>query len=379
MKAKHPGNGCIIRVLHERRTTMAGLNTLTVNVMVTILTVIMVVLMPAADRFLSRKLGLSLDDGISVNPKADRLLHLRRYLLIGIFAVYVVLVGYVVLFSRSASEDYLVHIALFEDLTNAIRIDMGVLEFIRTVFREGIHEALRHVAVFNFDDISQVYLNVCMFIPMGYLLPYVFDWFRRNVRLRTVTACLLFSFLIENVQLITRRGFYDVDDLITNTLGGYIGVLFHMAFAYVLTHPDWREELKERSEWNRNYRDRALTPFFRKIHLTRCTVFVSDQQAAREFYGEKLGFRLKKEVQEEEITGLLYEFGRTQIEVRCSSRYRKLPVQNVTIACNYSEYLKQNLKKHDIPVSEYQADIYTGLRTFSFEAPGNTTIVIIEE
>ena len=67
-------------------------------------------------------------------------------------------------------------------MANSIKIDFGVLGFIVSIFRDGLNEALNHVRVTHVEEISQVYLNVCMFIPMGYLLPYIFDWFRKDLR-----------------------------------------------------------------------------------------------------------------------------------------------------------------------------------------------------
>ena len=92
------------------------------------------------------------------------------------------------------------------------------------------------------EDITQVYMNIMLFVPMGYLLPYIFDWFRAKVQIRPVAACFITAFLIENLQLVFRRGFYDMDDLVSNTAGGFVGQLLYIAVAYVVTHPDWRRE-----------------------------------------------------------------------------------------------------------------------------------------
>ncbi|WP_276399878.1 VanZ family protein [Halalkalibacterium halodurans] len=36
--------------------------------------------------------------------------------------------------------------------------------------------------------------------------------------------CLYTSLLIEVVQFITRRGYFDIDDIILNTVGGLLGI-----------------------------------------------------------------------------------------------------------------------------------------------------------
>lgn len=356
-------------------------NTLKINILVTLLTVVMIFVLPWLDRLVCRRLGLSLSDGVSTNPDADRLLRIRKTLLIIMFCIYLGAVSYVTFFSRDAADDYLLHISLFQDLGKSIMIDFGILEFIKTLFTDGFSRALAHIRIINPGSISQVYLNVCLFIPLGYLLPYVFDWFRRNVTRRVIPICFLTSLFIENVQLISKRGFYDCDDLITNTLGGVIGLLFYIGVAYVLAHPDWRNEFREYRKWQLNARTRALYPFMRKIHVVRTTLLGTDSNNIFDFYVTKLGFRLKKTVKNEKTGDVSYllEFGKTQIEIKCIKNLTLIPLQTVTIACNNSEKLKEQLKKHGIPTSAYNADPFTGLRTFNFYGPDGVCITIIEE
>ena len=56
--------------------------------------------------------------------------------------------------------------------------------------------------------------NVIGFVPYGYILPVV---------ARRMQICL--SLTVETIQLITRVGCFDVDDLILNTLGAALGYL----------------------------------------------------------------------------------------------------------------------------------------------------------
>ena len=331
---------------------------LKMNILVTVLTIVMIFVLPWFDRFVCRKLGLSLSDGVSTNPNADRLLHIRKILLIVMFCIYLGAVSYVTFFSRDAADDYLLPISLFQDLGNSIMIDSGFFGFLKAIFTDGFSRALSHVSITHPESISQVYMNICLFIPMGYLLPYVFDWFRRNVYKRVIPVCFLASLFIENVQLITKHGFYDCDDLVTNTLGGIIGRLFYIGVAYVLAHPDWRKDFSEYRKWKMNAKTRALYPFMRKIHVVRTTLLGTDSNNIFDFYVTKLGFRLKKTVQNEKTGDISYllEFGKTQIEIRCIKSLSLIPLQTVTIACNNSERLKDRLKKHGIPTGGYKAD-----------------------
>ena len=222
---------------------MLNASRLSTNILVTVLVTVMVFLLPWLDRRICARLGINLHHGVSSNPNADTLLRVRQMLLFGVFAVYVLTYAYLVFFSRSASGQYLVHIDPFADLQKAIDTDYGLFDFIVAIFKEGVQQAFSHVHVVKFEDVTQVYMNVMLFVPMGYLLPYVFEFFRSGSRLRTVFACFVISFVTENLQLIFRRGFYDMDDLLANTLGGLIGHMLFISVAYVVTHPDWRREL----------------------------------------------------------------------------------------------------------------------------------------
>ncbi len=354
---------------------------LSTNIMVTIMMLMMVIVFPAVDERICRKLGISLSDRLSANPSADRLLHLRKYLLIFIFILYLLGTSYMTFFSRNASQDYLLHISFMEGFISSFQIDLGFLGFLSMIFQKGLPEAISHIRVTHFENIYQVYLNICMFIPLGFLLPYVFDWYRKNSIRKVLFTSFLASLAIENIQLVTKMGYYDIDDLFTNTLGGWIGVLLFRAFAYIITNPNWRQDLKQYNQWRSTYKNRALTPYFRKIHVSRTTLLAADPETVKAFYGDKLGFYLRKTIEgsDENQIYYLYEFGKTQLEIRCNKTYSDLPEQQLTIACNNSEHLKRRLEKHQIDVSSYEEDPYTGLRTFSFEGPDRTIVTIIEE
>lgn len=65
--------------------------------------------------------------------------------------------------------------------------------------------------------------NVLLFIPYGFLCSWNFDWAKK------VWKCTLFgaatSLGIECLQLVTGRGFFQIDDILTNILGTVIGCL----------------------------------------------------------------------------------------------------------------------------------------------------------
>ncbi|MEI9912959.1 MAG: VanZ family protein [Bacteroidota bacterium] len=73
--------------------------------------------------------------------------------------------------------------------------------------------------------------NIIGFVPLGVLLPLLFPFFRRFIRLTVVI--FLLSLLFEATQLLAGIGVFDVDDLILNTTGGIIGYII-FAFAWWL-------------------------------------------------------------------------------------------------------------------------------------------------
>jgi glycopeptide antibiotics resistance protein len=74
--------------------------------------------------------------------------------------------------------------------------------------------------VLNYKIVAQLILNVLMFIPIGFLLGTIM----KEIRWMQVIemGCLL-SAAIEILQLLTRRGVCNIDDVIHNTIGCAIG------------------------------------------------------------------------------------------------------------------------------------------------------------
>ena len=80
-----------------------------------------VVLLPAIDRRVCRKLGLNLQHGLSENANADALLKLRQLVLYVGFLLYVAAFMGIVFFSRTSGDAYQVHVAPFQDRTTRWR------------------------------------------------------------------------------------------------------------------------------------------------------------------------------------------------------------------------------------------------------------------
>ena len=69
--------------------------------------------------------------------------------------------------------------------------------------------------------------NVIAFVPFGFMMPILKMKYRYSKKVIGMT--FLLSLTVECIQLLTRVGSFDVDDLILNTLGGIFGFgLFHV-------------------------------------------------------------------------------------------------------------------------------------------------------
>lgn len=73
--------------------------------------------------------------------------------------------------------------------------------------------------------------NILAFMPFGFFLPMFSKRF--HIFLNTVFYSLELSILVELIQLITKVGSFDVDDIILNTLGGAAGFLAYLIFAWL--------------------------------------------------------------------------------------------------------------------------------------------------
>ena len=125
------------------------------------------------------------------------------------FIAYLSLLGYLVFFSsglnREDHAEYRYNLTLFQEIGR--------------YYRFGMRTGSWRLFLWN------VVGNVCVFMPFGALLPSLFH------KCQKLIAVLMLSFelslVIEIVQLVTRVGSFDVDDLLLNTLGGILGYIVY--------------------------------------------------------------------------------------------------------------------------------------------------------
>lgn len=135
-----------------------------------------------------------------------------------LFVAYLVLLVYFLFFSekfgRTGSRDYEPNLEPFKEIKRDIDCITG---------KNG-------KSYITFGCLN-LFGNVVAFIPFGFFLPALFGkW--QNFLLVTVEI-FLFSLLVEIVQLFSFTGSFDVDDIILNTLGGFLGYIVYRLVYFV--------------------------------------------------------------------------------------------------------------------------------------------------
>jgi len=87
------------------------------------------------------------------------------------------------------------------------------------------------------------FLNVLLFVPYGFIVQWL-PWFSRLKKgigiFLSTGVCLASSLMIEIVQLLTGRGYYELEDLLCNTVGGFVGVLLYWAvYKLIVTEEEY--------------------------------------------------------------------------------------------------------------------------------------------
>lgn len=76
--------------------------------------------------------------------------------------------------------------------------------------------------------IEDLLLNIILFIPLGFLLPYLWP---KLSGFKTVLTGLLVSVAIETTQYVLQLGCCDIDDIINNTLGSLLGYVLYRCWS----------------------------------------------------------------------------------------------------------------------------------------------------
>lgn len=137
-----------------------------------------------------------------------------KFLVCGSFAIYSMVVIHIVFFwyrSGAWSNMSMVQYALFQMNLVPFKTISG---YVKVIFDGSMNLSI---------PIQNLGGNLFMFFPLGIYLPLFVE--KKKVWKKYLGTVLLFLLGIELVQFVTRRGSFDVDDLILNLAGAMLGFL----------------------------------------------------------------------------------------------------------------------------------------------------------
>lgn len=152
-----------------------------------------------------------------------------KYIEIFAFLIYFYGFLYFTFFSREAGDDVLLRLQLLRSYKRAFAFDSGFLHVIKQIFTEGLNSGLNSNHIESTKTLEGIILNILFFVPLGYMLPCIFKKLQKALW-GVVLIVFFCSLLIETVQLITHLGWFDLDDLLNNTIGCVLGVTFYRVF-----------------------------------------------------------------------------------------------------------------------------------------------------
>lgn len=117
----------------------------------------------------------------------------------------------------------------FDNYRQAFSLDLGFRETLR-MLPEGLRETLQYVHIGSRNAAREVFLNILLYIPMGYLLPFIIKPMRYSIVACTAVG-LMCSAATEYAQLRYGLGYFQLDDIMNNTLGCFIGAMLGCTLA----------------------------------------------------------------------------------------------------------------------------------------------------
>ena len=145
------------------------------------------------------------------------------------FLVYLVLLLKVILFKVASPftiMEYLLNFNL-NDFKRTLNLSSNFVPF-KTISSYVFHTSNQNIVIKN------VMGNIILFIPFGFLLPVIAG--RKPNFVQLITFSFLLSLFLELIQLFSRIGSFDVDDLLLNTLGAILGFFTLNVITKVIRH-----------------------------------------------------------------------------------------------------------------------------------------------
>lgn len=125
---------------------------------------------------------------------------------ISMLLLYIGIILSITLFTRVPMEEPRINLILFEEIFRAGYLNRAIV---------------------------RIFGNLLLFVPVGIFIQLIrFDGRKKYFLLLVIPLCSLF---IEIIQLNTRTGVFDIDDLVCNTLGGFLGFGLGMFYRFVFS------------------------------------------------------------------------------------------------------------------------------------------------
>lgn len=141
----------------------------------------------------------------------------RRTIIVSVLISYLVAVLIITLGIRSNDPEVEVNISLFSTYKMMFQRTVDNLKL------ANYAKAWQEFIWIGYVSWSCVILNILLFVPLGYLFPFLFNKLDKWYIVLVIGIGL--SMVIEVTQLLTHRGWFDVDDIFHNGLGAFIGWL----------------------------------------------------------------------------------------------------------------------------------------------------------
>ena len=130
-----------------------------------------------------------------------------------ILAVYILANLYETILFRTVQPDYPIKWQLLWSYRESLTFPNGL----KSLFNGSVEIA-------NPELLEEIILNVLLYIPLGYLLPFTFEKLQPRQVVLIALAC---STLTEITQLVFRIGWFEFDDMLNNTMGALIGLILY--------------------------------------------------------------------------------------------------------------------------------------------------------
>lgn len=141
-----------------------------------------------------------------INRIKNRLI--RKIIQNSIFFVYILGYIYVTLLSRTHYGVYYYSLILFKAWLEAL----------------GIFEKTKS----RLQIVTDILLNIILDIPFGFFVSDKFQEWKKRSTAKVILCVGCISLITELLQLLFRIGVFEIDDIINNSIGGWIGSLLYL-------------------------------------------------------------------------------------------------------------------------------------------------------